>query len=117
MPQTSFQVKFDIVDYARSVGGMQIKSVCPGGFISNYWSVSPPRKTPEGEYVLAMPVAAQAAFPFVDIDHDFGRFVVAALKEDSPDTILAGARYGTLTELVTELSKGKAWSIMFRIGY
>lgn len=92
---------------------MRVRGVIPGSFITNYWTTSPPRKVAEGQYVLSLPVPGDTPFPIVDIGYDFGRFVLAAIREDSPDDIFAGTNYGTLNELAAELSKGALFGSPF----
>lgn len=103
----SFGVKADIVDYARSLGGMSVKSICPGGFASNYWKITPPIKIGQDEYKVFMPFGPTTSLPIIDISHDFGRFVVAASREESPNTILAGSHYMTLAQLCEDMSEGR----------
>lgn len=84
---------------------MRIKTVLPGNYSSNYWTMLVPRKQDDGTFVMALPMSPQTQLPTVDMGSDFGRYVEAAAKDGSPDQILAGGHYITVEETAAVFSQ------------
>lgn len=84
---------------------MQIKSVMPGNYASNYLSAMAPRKQDDGSFILSLPLPGETLLPTVDMGHDYGRYVLAAAQDGSPDQILAGGHYISLDETVKVMSQ------------
>ena len=113
---SSFDVKADIADYARSTAGlMKVKTVCPGGFISNFWTINRPHKINYQTFIFSLPLSPETPMPNIDIAHDFGRFVVAATREGSPDELLAGGHYQSLADSAKVLSDCKYHRLFSRL--
>jgi hypothetical protein len=105
---SSFDVKEHIAEYGRAQKGLTFKSVNPGSFNTNYITNMVPRKNDYGGYSLAIPVKPDTGIPNIDISKDYGRYVLAACKPGSPDTILAGGpRYQTPVEMCEDFERGR----------
>ncbi|GAB7352967.1 hypothetical protein MBLNU459_g3538t1 [Dothideomycetes sp. NU459] len=74
---THFDSKAEIAEYIRKTG-MSCSFVLAGYFMSNYTQML--QKGDDGAWTLAYPIGKQAKFPLIDIQEDFGKFVVAAIK-------------------------------------
>lgn len=84
---------------------MKVKTVLPGIYASNYWTSIPPRKQPDGSFVVAQPMSPQTRLPILDAAHDFGRYVLAAVQDGGPDKVLAGGHYLSLEEIAAVMAK------------
>lgn len=109
----SFEIKSQIVEYARSLAGsMRVIDVQPGYFTSNFWTHFTPRKAPDGGrgYILPLPFAADTRLPLLDVEADFGRFVLAALQS-GVETVRAAADYISAAELAKAFTDCKSPSM------
>lgn len=69
----------------------------------NYWTHQCPRKTPRG-YILPVALAADSQIPIIDIEHDYGKFVLGALKSGE-ETVLAASEYISGAEIAEAFSE------------
>lgn len=106
----SFEVKHDITQYARSLGGMRVIDVQPGIFASNFTELQPPIKVSENEYILPLAYDADTQLPVVDMSADYGRYALGAL-EHGVDTLLAAGEVVTPVRIAEVLSKGASPSL------
>lgn len=84
---------------------MIVKKVLPGWYTSNFWNFIKPEKQDDASFTCSLPAPPDAVIPFIDTEHDFGRFVMAALNDGSPDEILAGGYYRFYQEATADLAK------------
>ncbi|KAF9525361.1 hypothetical protein CPB83DRAFT_859704 [Crepidotus variabilis] len=107
-----FEVKAEIADYARSLE-LNIIEVCPGTFVSSYIALYPPRKQADGSYLLSLPSNSDTKLPPIDIEFDFGKYVVAALETNRITPVLAASEYITAAEIAEAFSKVSGQEVRF----
>jgi len=111
-PADPFDVRAEVMAYARRIGGMKIIDVQPGSYGINFVTgIFSPRKQ-DGPLTLTLPFEPTTKIPIIDMDTDYGNYVVAALENDGPETIRAAAEYVTPSQVAEWQSKvlGKAVS-------
>ncbi|KAF9525363.1 hypothetical protein CPB83DRAFT_859707 [Crepidotus variabilis] len=107
-----FDVKAEVADYARSVG-LNIIEVCPGAFVSSYINHFPPRKQADGSYLISVPLNSDTKLPPIDVESDFGRYVVAALETNRTTPVLVASEYITAAEIAEVFSKVSGQNVKF----
>lgn len=113
-PVPTFDVKQRIAEYGRAQKSLTFKCVNPGSFNTNYITNMAPRKNDYGGYSLAIPVKPDTGIPNIDISKDYGRYVLAACKPGSPDTVLAGGpKYQTPVEMCEDFERVSGKKVTF----
>jgi len=108
-----FDCKANAVVYARALGGLKVIDVQPGSFFSNYFTTIRPRKIDDGSFVMAMPLDSDTKMPIVDIDADYGKYVVSAVENGSIETVLAAPAYITPIQIVEGFAKATGKKVTF----
>ena len=106
-PIESFDIKADITTYGRKLGAFNLIDVQPGAYASNYITRSAPRKQEDGTYVLALPLREESPMPIIDMESDYGKYVVGALESGLSKTVHAGSYYISGNEIAKEFERGK----------
>ncbi|KAJ7693893.1 hypothetical protein B0H17DRAFT_481766 [Mycena rosella] len=76
-----FDSKSEITEYAKQ-SGVPLSVVEAGYYASNVFEASYAlRKQPDGSYVFGLPVPATTAVPVIDVAHDYGLYVRAAIED------------------------------------
>ncbi|KAJ7767450.1 NAD(P)-binding protein [Mycena maculata] len=102
-----FDAKGEVTDYAKQ-SGVPLAVVEAGYYATNIFEASYAlKKQPDGSFVFGLPVPPTTVVPVIDVGHDYGLYVRAAI-EDS--TLGAGSEVqsGTLIsfgEMVTTLAE------------
>ncbi|KAL9103513.1 MAG: hypothetical protein Q9163_001431 [Psora crenata] len=102
-----FDSKAHIKDYIRSIG-IPASFFMPGFYMSNLETMMNP--SPEGGYVLALPMPPTTPIPFFDAEGDTGKFVKAmVMKRDKVlgKDILAATDYQTPEDVMETFKKLK----------
>lgn len=93
--------------YARQIGGMKIIDVQPGSYAINFVAgIFCPMKQ-DGPLKLTLPFEPTTKIPIIDMDTDYGNYVVAALENDGPETVRAASEYVTPIQVAEWQSKGR----------
>ncbi|KLO10536.1 NAD(P)-binding protein [Schizopora paradoxa] len=108
-----FENKANVTTYARSLGGLKVIDVQPGTFFSNFLRHNAPRKLEDGSFVLTMAANPDTKLPVIDIDADYGKYVISALENGSVDTVLAAPEYITPTQVVEAFAKASGKNVSF----
>ena len=87
---------------------MKIIDVQPGSYGTNFVTGIFSPKKQEGPLKLTLPFEPTTKIPIIDMDTDYGNYVVAALENDGPETIRAAAEYVTPTQVAEWQSKGRS---------
>lgn len=61
----------------------------------------------DGSFVIAMGLHGDTKMPVVDIDADYGKYVVGAVENGSIETVYAAPAYITPTQIVDVFAKGE----------
>lgn len=71
----------------------------------------PPRKSPDGIWLLALPSSPNHPAPIIDMDEDYGEYVVGAIERGSKglETVYASPQYVTREEQAVILTKGASF--------
>ncbi|KAJ7639285.1 NAD(P)-binding protein [Roridomyces roridus] len=102
-----FDAKSDITEYAKQ-SGVPLVVVQAGYYATNIFEGSYAlKKQPDGSYVFGLPVPATTSVPVIDVAHDYGLYVRAAVENPA---LGAGSEVqsGTLIsfgEMVAKLSE------------
>jgi len=107
-----FENKADVTTYARSLGGMKVIDAQPGAFLSNYLTHMAPRKLDDGSFVLALALNADTKLPIIDIDADYGKYVVGALEDGTVETVHAAPEYITPAQMVEAFAKASGKKVV-----
>ncbi|KAI8719542.1 NmrA domain-containing protein [Fusarium sp. LHS14.1] len=102
-----FDDKAEVERYIRSKG-IPSTFVLPGYFMSNFTAFQMIKKGDDGVYSLVYPVSDKAKFPLIDTPSDLGKYVAAAIRNESEvlgKQILAAAGYYTPTQIVSEFEQ------------
>lgn len=106
----SFDFKAEVTAYARTVttSSFRVIDVQPPGYISNVWKISAPKKSPEGTWLLAVPSSPTHPGPIIDLDEDYGEYVIGAIERggEALETVYASPQYITREEQAAILTKG-----------
>jgi len=100
-----FSVKSRVDQYIRSKN-IPAAFVHAGFYMDNWVDFEPmaaPRRQKDGRVVLQMPLRADVALPLIDIDSDFGQFVVPLYEQPeryNGKAILAATEYLTVPQMV-----------------
>ncbi|KAJ7498525.1 NAD(P)-binding protein [Mycena latifolia] len=110
-----FDGKSEITEYAKQ-SGVPLSVVEAGYYASNVFEASYAlRKQPDGSYVFGLPVPATTAVPVIDVAHDYGLYVRAAIED--PELGAGSEVYsGTLIsfgEMIAKLSEGAFLKITY----
>lgn len=96
--------------YARTITGPTFKliDVQPGGYVTNFFHRLPPRKQPDGTFVLALPQDPDTPSPNIDMEADYGEYVVGAIERgwEGLETVMASPEYCTAAQLAEAMAKG-----------
>lgn len=93
--------------YARTLSELKVIEVLPGSFFSNYFITIRPRKMDDGSFIMAMGLNDDTKMPVIDIDADFGKYVVSAVENGLMETVYAAPAYITPIQIVEGFAKGK----------
>ncbi|KAJ7437090.1 NAD(P)-binding protein [Mycena galericulata] len=102
-----FDAKGEITDYAKR-SGVPLSVVQAGFYATNFFETSYAlKKQPDGSYVFGLPVPAATVVPVIDVAHDYGLYVRAAIEDA---TLGAGSELQSGTpisfgEMVAKLSE------------
>ncbi|KAJ6616237.1 NAD(P)-binding protein [Mycena sp. CBHHK59/15] len=78
-----FDSKGEITAYAKQ-SGVPLSVVQAGSYATNILETSYAlKKQPDGGYVLGLPIAASTVVPIIDVAHDYGLYVRAAIEVPS----------------------------------
>jgi len=108
-----FENKANVTAYAQSLGGLKVIDVQPGAFFSNYFIHMRPRKLEDGSFVMAMALDADSKIPVIDVEADYGKYVVGALEDGSIETVHAAPEYITPTQIVAGFAKATGKNVKF----
>jgi len=111
-PVEIFEVKDNITVYGRSLNAFKLLDVQPGSFASNYFSQQAPRKTPEGQFILSVAFNADTVIPIIDIDVDYGAFVLGAI-EHGVEEVHASAEYLTPVQIAEAFTRVSGKQVTF----
>ncbi|KAJ7639284.1 NAD(P)-binding protein [Roridomyces roridus] len=76
-----FDAKGDITEYAKQ-SGVPLALVEAGYYATNIFEAPYAlRKQPDGSYVFGLPVPATTSVPVIDVAHDYGLYVRAAIED------------------------------------
>ncbi|KLO16756.1 NAD(P)-binding protein [Schizopora paradoxa] len=109
----TFENKAAVTAYARSLGGLKIIDVQPGNFLSNYFTHMRPRKLEDGSFVMGMALDANTKIPLIDLEADYGKYVVAALEDGSLETVHAAPEYITPVQVAAGFAKATGKKVFF----
>ncbi|KAJ7167659.1 NmrA-domain-containing protein [Mycena filopes] len=108
-----FDAKGEITEYAKK-SGIPLSVVEAGFYATNIFETSYAlKKQPDGSYLFGLPVPASTQVPLIDVAHDYGIYVRAAIENPA---LGAGSevRSGIMTsfgEMVERLSEGSPTSL------
>lgn len=111
-----FDAKVQVERYIR---GLAIKSAfySPGFFMSNFHSFFPPRRAPDGTWVITSVNPPTAQTPCVDVIGDTGKFVGAILAEPDKyqgETFCAATALYSWEEITATMSKATGKPVVYR---
>ncbi|KLO16751.1 NAD(P)-binding protein [Schizopora paradoxa] len=108
-----FDCKAEAVAYARTLEELRIIDVQPGSFFTNYFTTVLPRKMEDGSFIMVMGLHGDTKMPVVDIDADYGKYVVSAVEDPSVETVYAAPAYVTATQIVEGFAKATGKKVKF----
>jgi len=111
-PVEIFEVKHNIAAYGRSLNAFKLLDVQPGSFTSNYFAQQAPRKTPEGQFVLSVAFNADSVIPIIDIEADYGAFVLGAI-DHGVEEVHASAEYVTPVQIAEAFTRVSGKQVTF----
>lgn len=104
--------KAAITQHAKKTG-IRFYDVQAASYMQNYITFSPPRKQPDGSYVIAAPVPPESLVPLIDATADYGLFVRESIessrgqKAESGDTVSAIGQLLSFQDMAKQLSEGE----------
>jgi len=109
-----FDGKADVTQYALSTFGKDhFKSVQAASYMQNFSSLLAPRKTEHG-YIMAYPAPVEGKIGLIDLNGDYGLFVVAAIehRKETDTEIPACADEPTFVEAGKTIGQAQSKEIM-----
>ncbi|CAD6577790.1 MAG: hypothetical protein CYPHOPRED_000380 [Cyphobasidiales sp. Tagirdzhanova-0007] len=111
-----FDVKAEVVAYARSLGGIEVIDIQAGAHASNtlYMPAFQPKKESEGTYTLALALDADSPYASIDTLSDYGRYVIGAIESEiRPKAVYASDEYTTPAKMAEEMSRVSGKKVNF----
>lgn len=118
-----FEAKARVEGYIRlqqASGRINGVFISPGYFFENFLNAGhffSPKPSPEGEWVLELPLKRETRIPLVDGGRDVGRFVAGVLGGDRRSvgrTVAASGGTYSVGEIVEVLARGTGKRVVFR---
>ncbi|KAJ6560435.1 NAD(P)-binding protein [Mycena capillaripes] len=102
-----FDAKSEITEYAKN-SGVPLSVVEAGYYASNVFEASYAlKKQPDGSYVFGLPIPATTQVPVIDVAHDYGIYVRAAIENPQlgPGSEVLSGKLVSFGEMVAKLSE------------
>jgi hypothetical protein len=103
-----FDAKGEVTEYAKK-SGVPLSVVQAGYYAINIFKASYAlKKQSDGSYVFGLPMPATVQVPIIDVEHDYGIYVRAAIENPvlGAGSEVQSGKLISFGEMVTKLSEG-----------
>jgi hypothetical protein len=103
-----FDAKGEVTEYAKK-SGVPLSVVQAGYYAINIFEASYAlKKQSDGSYVFGLPIPATVQVPVIDVEHDYGIYVRAAIENPvlGAGSEVQSGKLISFGEMVTKLSEG-----------
>ena len=100
-------MKSEVTEHGRALKAFKLIDVQPGAYFQNYFGFYAPIRAEDGTFIITRPQKPSTVMPLIDMEEDYGKYVVAGLEHGQLETVYAASEYISNERQAEEFTKGE----------